>query len=56
MKQNGNIYFCEDKNFSPEHLARVFSSVGWPAGRESGIHGFYEMKNIVCMGFITKHD
>lgn len=47
MKQNGDIYFCEDKKFS---------SVGWPAGRESGIHGFYEMKNIVCMGFITKHD
>lgn len=19
-------------------------------------YGFYEMKNIVCMGFITKHD
>ena len=47
MKQNGDIYFCEDKKFS---------SVGWPAGRESGIHGFYEMKNIGCMGFITKHD
>ena len=34
MKQNGNIYFCEDKNFSPEHLERLFSSVGWLAGRE----------------------
>lgn len=138
MKQNSNIYFCEDKNFSPEHLERLFSSVGWLAGREPerlsravagyktvisawdddalvgliaamddgemtayvhyllvdsfyrnrGIggelvrrlqekyinysmivlhaeeeakefyraNGFYEMKNILCMGFITKHD